>query len=56
MEGRSVSNLVSFLGVGFLGICVEVGSSTVPFYIVNVYSPCSMDGKRKLWVDLCMSK
>jgi exonuclease III len=40
----------SFAGTGYLGVCVEWKSLLV--YIVNVYSPCSMAGKRKLWEDL----
>ncbi|XP_045795937.1 uncharacterized protein LOC123890379 [Trifolium pratense] len=40
----------SFIGVGFLGICVEWKNGLL--YIVNIYSPCSLAGKRKLWKDL----
>jgi exonuclease III len=40
----------SFSGGGFLGVCVEWKEDLL--YIVNVYSPCSMSGKRKLWNDL----
>ncbi|XP_045791359.1 uncharacterized protein LOC123886064 [Trifolium pratense] len=40
----------SFTGVGFLGICVEWKNRLL--YIVNIYSPCSLAGKRKLWKDL----
>jgi exonuclease III len=40
----------SFNGGGFLGLCVEWKSGIL--YIVNVYSPCSLSGKRKLWNDL----
>ncbi|XP_045810866.1 uncharacterized protein LOC123905300 [Trifolium pratense] len=40
----------SFSGIGFLGICVEWKDGLL--YIVNIYSPCSMAGKRKLWKDL----
>jgi exonuclease III len=40
----------SFNGDGFLGLCVEWKSGLL--YIVNVYSPCSLSGKRKLWNDL----
>ncbi|PNX71762.1 cysteine-rich receptor-like protein kinase, partial [Trifolium pratense] len=39
-----------FTGDGFLGVCVEWKSSLL--YIVNIYSSCSMSGKRKLWSDL----
>jgi hypothetical protein len=40
----------SFTGVGFLGICVDWRGGLL--YIVNIYSPCSSRGKRKLWSDL----
>ncbi|KAK2445688.1 hypothetical protein QL285_016590 [Trifolium repens] len=40
----------SFTGDGFLGICVEWKSSLL--YIVNIYSSCTLSGKRKLWNDL----
>jgi hypothetical protein len=40
----------SFTGIGFLGVCVEWKEGLL--YIVNIYSPCSMSGKRKLWSDL----
>ncbi|CAJ2627612.1 unnamed protein product, partial [Trifolium pratense] len=40
----------SFTGVGFLGICVEWKNGLL--YIVNIYSPCSLAGKQKLWKDL----
>jgi hypothetical protein len=40
----------SFTGEGFLGVCVEWKEGLL--YIVNVYSPYSMSGKRKLWSDL----
>ncbi|MCI02663.1 hypothetical protein A2U01_0023697, partial [Trifolium medium] len=32
------------------GICVEDGDMLL--YIINVYSPCSIQGKRRLWEDL----
>jgi hypothetical protein len=40
----------SFTGDGFLGMCFEWRGGLL--YIVNVYSPCSLAGKRKLWGDL----
>lgn len=45
-----------FTGEGFLGMCGSLVSSQLTRYIVNIYSPCSMAGKRKLREDLCMSK
>jgi hypothetical protein len=40
----------SFNGDGFLGVCVEWKYGIL--YIVNIYSPYSLSGKRKLWNDL----
>ncbi|PNY11621.1 cysteine-rich receptor-like protein kinase, partial [Trifolium pratense] len=39
-----------FSGDNFLGLCVEWKEGTL--YIINVYSSCSLAGKRKLWSDL----
>ncbi|MCH80366.1 LINE-1 reverse transcriptase like, partial [Trifolium medium] len=39
-----------FTGDGFLGLCVEWKEGIL--YIIDVYSPCSFSGKRKLWNDL----
>ncbi|MCI10869.1 hypothetical protein A2U01_0031966, partial [Trifolium medium] len=37
-------------GDGFIGICVEEDGKFL--YIINVYSPCNLQGKRRLWNDL----
>ncbi|MCH90510.1 hypothetical protein A2U01_0011426, partial [Trifolium medium] len=39
-----------FTGDGFLGVCVEWKVALL--YVVNIYSPCTMAEKRKLWKDL----
>ncbi|PNX99941.1 cysteine-rich receptor-like protein kinase, partial [Trifolium pratense] len=44
------SFVYSFTGDGFLGVCVEWKEGLL--YLVNIYSPCSLSGKRKLWKDL----
>ncbi|PNX66795.1 cytochrome p450, partial [Trifolium pratense] len=44
----------SFTGTGFLGLCVEWKNTVI--YIVNIYSPCNMSGKRKLWSELIAFK
>lgn len=48
--------IFSFTGEGFLGICVEWGHSNSCCFLVNVYSPCDLLGKRRLWTELAMSK
>ncbi|MCI26559.1 hypothetical protein A2U01_0047755, partial [Trifolium medium] len=39
-----------FNGEGFLGISAEEDGKLI--YIFNVYSPCSLQGKRRLWQEL----
>ncbi|MCI28588.1 hypothetical protein A2U01_0049789, partial [Trifolium medium] len=46
--------LSNFSGDGFLGITVE--KEGVVLHIVNIYSPCSISGKKKLWEDLLTLK
>lgn len=45
-----------FSGEGFIGVCGVMEISRTVVYLVNVYSPCFLEGKRKVWEDLCMSK
>jgi exonuclease III len=44
----------SFSGDGFLGITVEREGEVLNF--INIYSPCSLAGKKKLWADLLILK
>jgi exonuclease III len=46
--------LNSFSGYGFLGIKVEMEG--VLLYIVNIYSPCQIAGKIRLWEELLSFK
>ncbi|PNY01857.1 cysteine-rich receptor-like protein kinase, partial [Trifolium pratense] len=46
--------LSSFSGNGFLGITVE--RESVVLHIVNIYSPCNISGKKKLWEDILALK
>lgn len=55
--GLVKGNLIfSFSGSGFAGICLEWGVRKIRCFVVNVYSPCNLEGKWKLWQDLMMSK
>jgi hypothetical protein len=48
-------NLInSFFGDGFLGISVEREGVSLNF--INIYSPCNLAGKKKLWADLLALK
>ncbi|XP_058775213.1 uncharacterized protein LOC131649469 [Vicia villosa] len=51
---ETVDVIMSFRGEGYLGIKVKWKEKI--FYIVNVYSPCSLNLKRKLWRDLLEAK
>lgn len=56
LEEKVVEVKYHFFGDGFVGFCtacVKIGSI---FHFVNVYSPCILAGKHKLWADLVMSK
>jgi exonuclease III len=44
----------SFTGDGFLGITVEWEGEVIHF--INIYSPCSLAGKKKLWAELTVLK
>jgi hypothetical protein len=46
--------LNSFSGFGFLGIKVEREGDVL--FIVNIYSPCHISGKIKLWEELLSFK
>jgi hypothetical protein len=55
--GKSNSNLIyTFMGEGFLGVCLEWGVLKTICYVVNVYSKCDLPSKRSLWQNLVMSK
>ncbi|GLU19817.1 hypothetical protein SLE2022_360420 [Rubroshorea leprosula] len=41
-----------FEGQNFLGVFGFWGQNKVPVYIVNVYSPCDIEGKRLLWEEI----
>jgi hypothetical protein len=49
-NSSSFKLLNKFSGGGFLGLQVEKENSVM--FLVNIYSPCSMAGKKKLWDDL----
>jgi hypothetical protein len=50
------SCLFSFIGVGFVGVCLEWGIFKTICIVVNVYSKCDIVSKRSLWCDLLMCK
>lgn len=48
--------IFTFSGEGFSGVHGWWGVNNLRCFIVNIYSPCSMEGKGKLWDNLRMSK
>lgn len=48
--------IFKFYGEGFIGVHGLWGVNNLKCFIMNIYSPCSMEGKRKLWDDLKLSK
>jgi hypothetical protein len=55
-DDRKVSLLFSFSGESFLGVCLKVEFDQSLCFVVNVYSKCDLNGKKRLWNDLVMSK
>jgi hypothetical protein len=51
-----LSHIFTFVGSGFVGVCLETLQTGTRFCVVNVYSKCSLIDKRNLWGDLLMSK
>ncbi|PNX56749.1 cytochrome p450, partial [Trifolium pratense] len=46
----------TFIGEGFVGVCIEWGVSKKVCFVVNVYAKCDSMAKRRLWELLLMSK
>jgi hypothetical protein len=54
---KSCSYLIfTFIGEGFVGVCLEWGVSKSICFVVNIYAKCDLPSKRKLWHNLLMSK
>jgi hypothetical protein len=50
------SLMFTFIGEGFVGVCLEWGVMKDICFIVNVYAKCDINAKRRLWANLAMSK
>jgi exonuclease III len=54
---KSNSNLLfTFMGEGFVGVCLEWGVLRVKCFLVNVYSKCDLASKRRLWSNVIRLK
>jgi hypothetical protein len=52
---KSESNfLFSFVGEGFVGVCLEWGRNKELCFVVNIYSKCDLPAKRRLWDNLAL--
>jgi hypothetical protein len=50
---KSVSKLIhSFVGNGFVGVCVDWGIHNKRCFIVNIYSKCNLLAKRAMWESI----
>jgi hypothetical protein len=50
------SLIFTFVGEGFVGVCLEWGVRKDICYVVNVYAKCDFNAKRRLWENIIMSK
>jgi hypothetical protein len=50
------SLIFTFIGDGFVGVCLEWGVTKKICFIVNVYAKCDLNAKRRLWDDITMSR
>ncbi|WJX28141.1 hypothetical protein P8452_16895 [Trifolium repens] len=46
----------TFIGDGFVGVCLDTVDESKRCFIVNVYAKCNIRAKRQLWRDIIMSK
>jgi hypothetical protein len=47
---------LTFIGEGFVGVCLEWGVLKSTCFLVNVYAKCDLPSKRRLWQNISMSK
>ncbi|PNX93718.1 cysteine-rich receptor-like protein kinase [Trifolium pratense] len=48
--------ILSFQGQGYMGVLLEWGREKKKYVILNVYAPCDLNGKKRLWVDILVAK
>lgn len=52
---KSISNLLfSFVGEGFVGVCLEWGSNKERCFVVNIYSKCDFSANQRLWENIVL--
>jgi hypothetical protein len=50
------SLVFTFVGDGFVGVCLDLVDISRRCFIVNIYAKCDLRAKRMLWSNLLMSK
>jgi hypothetical protein len=50
------SLVFTFIGVGFVGVCLDIVNESRRCFVVNVYAKCNFRAKQQLWRDILMSK
>ncbi|KAK2436747.1 hypothetical protein QL285_021719 [Trifolium repens] len=50
------SLIFTFIGEGFVGVCLEWGMEKKICFVLNVYAKCDLIAKRCLWENIVMSK
>jgi mannosylglycoprotein endo-beta-mannosidase len=54
---KSLGTMVfSFMGVGFVGVCLDLADKNARVCVINVYSKCNLRDKRKLWQEVLMTR
>jgi hypothetical protein len=43
-------------GEGFVGVCLDLAVKQVRCCIINVYSKCNLNDKRRLWQEILMTR
>ncbi|KAK2449806.1 hypothetical protein QL285_008962 [Trifolium repens] len=50
------SLVFTFIGDGFVGVCLHLLAEDRRCYFINVYAKCNIHEKRRMWSDILMSK
>ncbi|GAU48812.1 hypothetical protein TSUD_406450 [Trifolium subterraneum] len=50
------SLVFTFIGDGFVGVCLDLLTENKRCFVINVYAKCSSRDKRTLWSNILMSK
>jgi exonuclease III len=50
------SLVFTFIGEGFVGVCLDIVNESRKCFVINVYSKCNIRDKRRMWGDILMSK